>query len=308
MSRLRRLAFLILLLAGCTAPANQQHPAAEDAEEAQEAVHEDPRANVRFGMPSPVRADPSDRDAYLIERPQYVLSYNAHKRTPNWVSWRLNKGDIGHAARAAFEPDPLLPKGFAKVTSRVYDGSGFDRGHMCPAKDRSASAEDCAATFYMTNVVPQSPHSNQKAWERLESYCRTLVQKGHELSIVCGPAGVGGVGKKGRRDEIGKGRIEVTVPAKLWKVIVVLPEAGAAPRRNTRVIAVVMPNDQTVDYDWTPYRTSAAAIERMTGNRFFRNVPASVAAAMRRHVDEVAVRVSGRWGKPVTETMKGGGE
>lgn len=290
MSLVHRVLLLTMLVAaGCTAPTNSQRSAPEDAEEAQDAISEDPRANVRFGMPGPARAEPSDRDAYLIERPQYVLSYNAHKHTPNWVSWRLRKSDIGHAARAAFEPDPLLPKGFAKVTSHVYDGSGFDRGHMCPAKDRSASAEDCAATFYLTNVVPQSPNCNQKAWERLETYCRGLAQKGHDLFIVCGPYGVGGTGKNGHRDEIGKGHALVTVPAKLWKVIVVLPEDGAAPRKNTRVIAVVMPNDQTVDYDWTPYRTSAQAIEKMTGYRFFRNVPAVVAVAMRRHVDDVEV-------------------
>jgi endonuclease G len=38
--------------------------------------------NVRFGLPA--KADQKDRDAYLIERPQYVLSYNASTRTPNW--------------------------------------------------------------------------------------------------------------------------------------------------------------------------------------------------------------------------------
>jgi endonuclease G, mitochondrial len=292
MSPFHRLTLLALLLAGCTAQTTSQRSEPTDTEEAQEAVRDDPRLNVRFGMPGP--ATTAFRDAYLIERPQYVLSYNGHKHTPNWVSWRLRNSDIGKAARAAFEPDPLLPKGVAKVTSHVYDKSGFDRGHMCPAKDRSASAEDCAATFYLTNVVPQSPNCNQKGWERLESYCRDLAKKGHELQIACGPYGTGGTGKDGHRDTIGKGHVEVTVPAKVWKVIMVLPEEGAPPHKNTRVIAVVMPNDQTVDHDWTPYRTSVQAVEKMTGYTFFRSVPAPVAAALRRHVDDVEVHVSGR--------------
>jgi endonuclease G len=111
------------------------------------------------------------REAYLSERPQYVLSYNAKTRAPNWVSWRLRMQDIGTAARGPFAPDPLLPQGvIARVTSRDYDNSGFDRGHQCPAKDRSATQLDCDATFSMTNVVPQSPASNQKGWERLEDY------------------------------------------------------------------------------------------------------------------------------------------
>ena len=57
-----------------------------------------------------------------------ALSYNAEKRIPNWVSWRLAKGDIGQAARAPFELDPDLPRGFARVPPHVYDRSGFDRG------------------------------------------------------------------------------------------------------------------------------------------------------------------------------------
>jgi endonuclease G len=92
---------------------------------------------------------------------------------------------------------------------------------MCPAKDRSASPEDSQAVFYMTNVVPQSPASNQKAWERLEDYCRRLAKDGHVLYIACGPHGVGGTGKDGYKDEIGRGR-KITVPHVLWKVILVL--------------------------------------------------------------------------------------
>src|SRR5205807_8272183 len=103
----------------------------------------------------------------------------------------LRETDSGNAARGPFSPDPLLPRSIAHVTSHDYDGSGFDRGHMCPAKDRSASQADCDATFYLTNVVPQSPNSNQKAWERLESYCRELARQGYDLSIVSGPHGVG---------------------------------------------------------------------------------------------------------------------
>lgn len=109
--------------------------------------------NVRFGLPTLAKADSNQREDYLIARSQYTLSYNSKMRTPNWVSWCLTKNDIGKSKRGAFEPDPLLPKGFAKVTTHVYDGSGFDRGHMCPAQDRSSRQADMDATFYLTNVV-----------------------------------------------------------------------------------------------------------------------------------------------------------
>ena len=247
--------------------------------------------NVRFGQPGDATADPKQRENYLIERPQYVLSYNAKKRTANWVCWQLRKEDVGKAARGPFAPDPLLPEGFAHVTSHVYDRSGFDRGHMCPAKDRSASPKDCDATFYMTNVAPQSPASNQHAWERLEAYCRELVKDGHVLYIACGPHGVGGTGKMGHKDTIGTGRLNVTVPAKLWKVILVLPRADAEPRKNTRVIAVILPNDQTVNFDWAKYRVSVRTVEKLTGYKFFPALPKELARALKARADDVKVRV-----------------
>jgi endonuclease G len=269
----KRLAFSLLTFLVCLAPL----------------CAEEPSPNVHFGLPSPAKADAKQRDDYLIERSQYTLSYNAAMRRPNWVSWRLRKADIGKAERGPFEPDPLLPKGFAKVTSHTYDGSGFDRGHMCPAKDRSAEQKDCDATFNMTNVVPQSPASNQKGWERLEEYCRNLAHQGHVLYIACGPHGTGGTGKDGKKDEIGKGKVEVTVPAKLWKVVMVLPSEDAEPRKNTRVIAILMPNDQTVGFDWSKYRVSVKEIEKLTGYKFFPNLPEEIAAELKDKVDEVEI-------------------
>ena len=246
--------------------------------------------HVRFGMPSPAKTNVANRENFLIERPQYVLSYHAEKRTPNWVSWCLRHDDIGNAKRGAFEPDPLLPPGFAKVTTRVYNESGFDRGHMCPAQDRSSKQEDMDATFFLTNVLPQSPNTNRHAWEQLEIYCRDLTKQGQVLHICCGPSGVGGTGSNGLKKEIGNG-VTVTVPAQLWKVILVLPSEDAEPSRNTQTIAVIMPNDQNVDFDWHKYRVSVAAVEKLTGYTFFPNLPGDVIDAIKDRVDAAAVHL-----------------
>ncbi|HZZ80675.1 MAG TPA: DNA/RNA non-specific endonuclease [Gemmataceae bacterium] len=206
------------------------------------------------------------------------------------MSWVLRNSDIGNSKRGAFKPDPLLPAGFTQVTSAAYTGSGFDRGHMCPAADRSSDQADMDSTFRMTNIIPQSPAANQHAWERLEAYCRTLTKE-HTLYIACGPHGTGGEGKNGPADQIGKGKVIVRVPAKVWKVILVLPSEDAEPRRNTRAIAVIMPNDQSVGDDWTKYRVSVREVEKMTGHTFFRTVDADVAAEIKRDADSVKVKL-----------------
>ena len=277
------LGLALLTIAACSLSQDPESPVGKGSEAF--------NPNARFGLPSAAKPDPAQREDYLIERPQYVLSYNGKTKTPNWVSWRLRKDDIGKSTRGPFEQDPLLPKGFTRITSQVYNGSGFDRGHMCPAQDRSADQKDMDATFNMTNIVPQSPNSNQHGWERLESYCRSLTRDGHVLHICCGPHGVGGEGKNGQADEIGKGKLTVAVPAKLWKVILVLPSEDAEPRRNTRAIAVVMPNDQSVGFDWTGYRVSVRDVEKLTGYTFWPKIDADLAAEIKRDVDTVKVRV-----------------
>ena len=153
--------------------------------------------HLRWGNPSDASSNMGNPQNYLMQKKYYALSYNDAKGTPNWVSWRLVKEDIGGASREGlmFQADDELPAGFKKIVHRDYSGSGFDRGHMCPAADRSSDMESLKATFVMTNVVPQSAANNRKGWERFESHCRDLVNKEKELYIVAGPYGRGGAGE-----------------------------------------------------------------------------------------------------------------
>jgi DNA/RNA endonuclease G (NUC1) len=48
--------------------------------------------HLALGNPSNAGKNP---DNYLMVKPQYALSYNNSKGTPNWVSWELNKSYLG---------------------------------------------------------------------------------------------------------------------------------------------------------------------------------------------------------------------
>jgi endonuclease G len=248
--------------------------------------------NLALGNPSQAKPDPADKNNFLMLKKQYALSYNNAMGTPNWVSWRLVRDDLGDAPRGQFHPDTSLPRGFKRITPKDYTDSGFDRGHMCPHGDRAASAADSKATFTMTNMVPQSAELNQEAWNDLEIYCRELVRKHHKrLYIVCGPAGAGGVGKHGRKKTISDGR--VTVPAKCWKVVVVLDDGDSDDvekvNTRTRLIAVIMPNNDAVRHNWPRFRTSVRAVEELTGYVFFDKVPADVINPLKETVDEARI-------------------
>jgi len=245
--------------------------------------------HLKMGNPSGATSDQSDKDNFLMEKDYFALSYNDSKGTPNWVSWQLTKDDLGTAPRKPFYPDKDLPEGFKKVTPKDYVGGGFDRGHMCPHSDRAADDDTSTATFVMTNIIPQSPHVNQKAWDQLEIYCRDLVENHRKtLYIVSGPAGKGGKGRKGAKETLAAGK--VTVPATCWKVIMVLDAKRGNDLKKvndtTRLIAVIMPNDMTVGYEWGDYRVSVKEVEELSGYKFFDKVPSSIIDSLKEEVDE----------------------
>lgn len=190
-----------------------------------------------------------------MTKPQFALSYSRDRGGPNWVSWHVTEDWLGSAQRQNnFRADPELPQGWYRVTTSSYSRSGFDRGHNTLSADRTKSEEDNSATFLMTNIIPQAPKNNQETWANLEDYTRDLVEDGMEVYVVMGSYGVGGTGDSGTARTIDNGR--VTVPNRIWKVLVVLPEGENDLQRisaNTRVIAVDTPNSNVINTDWGKY-------------------------------------------------------
>jgi endonuclease G, mitochondrial len=244
--------------------------------------------NMLLGNPSSATADVVNANNYLMVKAQYSMSYNNSKLTTNWTSWHLYSGDLGSTDRTDdFRADATLPSGWYQVLSTDYQYStyGFDRGHMCPSADRTTSTENNSATFLMTNMIPQAPNNNQKTWANLENYCRTLVNAGDELYIICGPYGEGGTSAIGTFSKLGSG---VTVPSQTWKIVVVLSNGDNDLSRittSTRVIAVWMPNAQSISSTWTSYRVSVDYIESQTGYDFLSNVPTSIQDVIEANVD-----------------------
>jgi endonuclease G, mitochondrial len=243
--------------------------------------------SVHLAMGNPSSANAFVLTNYLLEKPQYVVSYNCSKGIPNWVSWQLNRSWLGNAPRQnSFRPDTTLPANCSRVTASDYTGGGFDRGHLAPSADRDNTIENNSATFLMTNMIPQAPDSNQGIWADLEDYCRDLVEAGKELYIIAGGYGTGGIGSNGFATAIAKGK--VVVPARTWKVIVVLDSAGNASSvsDSTRLIAVDIPNMQGIRNDkWKKYRVSVDSIESATGYDLLSNVSPSIQSVIEAKVD-----------------------
>jgi endonuclease G len=247
--------------------------------------------HLTMGNPSNATADVNQPTNYLMEKPQYALSYHRDHGRANWVSWHLDSSWMGSAPRQDdFRSDTTLPAGWYRVLGTDYSGSGFDRGHYCPSADRTSTVTNNSATFLMTNMMPQAPDNNQGPWADLEDYARTLVNAGNELHVVMGGAGQGGTGSNGGVTMTVAGG-HVQVPAQTWKVILVQPQGTndvARVTTSTRVIAVLMPNAQGIrTNNWQEYRVSVDELEQLTGYDFFSNVPAAVQASIESVVDNL---------------------
>ncbi|WP_062543371.1 DNA/RNA non-specific endonuclease [Rufibacter tibetensis] len=240
--------------------------------------------HLAMGNPSAAGTSYSN---YLVSKPQYVMSYNSYRGTPNWVSWHLSSAWVGTTPRQDdFRADTSLPSAFYRVQSSDYTGSGFDRGHNCPSADRTLTVADNSATFLMSNMIPQAGPNNQQTWAGLENYCRTLINVGNELYIIMGSYGKGGTGLNGYKETLAAGK--VTVPNRIWKVIVVLPNGTGDVSRvttSTRVIAVNTPNSTSISSTWGTYRTTVDAIEAATGYNILSNVSSTVQSTIEARVD-----------------------
>jgi len=249
--------------------------------------------NMALGNPSGATASLSTPNNYLLVKPQFTIGYNNQRGTPIWVSWHLNRAWMGSAPRQDdFRPDPALPGSFYAVSRNSYSGSGFDKGHNCPSADRTTDLDDNSATFLMTNMIPQAANNNQRTWGNLEEWTRAQVQRGQEVYVVMGSYGKGGTGLNGLKTTIDNGR--VTVPARVWKVLVVLPEGTNDLQRiaagKARILAVDTPNDQSASPDWSQYRVSIDALEAATGLDLLSALPIEAQTRLQKTVDIGPVR------------------
>lgn len=239
-----------------------------------------------FGNPSDAEPDVNNPENYLMAKPQYTVSYNTKTLCPNWAAWHLSTDDFGKADRSDdFRPDPELPSNWYAVKKADYQYNlyGYDRGHVCPSADRTATKEDNSMTFLMTNMVPQSPDNNRVIWMHFENYERELANAGNEVYIIAGPYGSGGTGAKGTFDEIpvklkSGETLHMNVPASTWKVLLAFPKGTDDINRissDTISIAINVPNKMGMGKtgDWEQFICSIDDIEALTGYDFFELLP-----------------------------------
>lgn len=201
----------------------------------------------------------------ILRRMAYTVSYNKEMKLPNWVAWQLTAEHAeGTASRSGmkFQEDEEVDE--PRATDADYRGSGYDRGHMCPAGDMKWSYDALLQTFIFTNCCPQIHGLNAGDWNEMEGQCRRWAKEYGQLYIACGPI----IYKSQRRKTIGRNK--VVVPEAFFKVVLRLKPTPAA-------IGFIYKNEAG-DRPKSAYVNTVDQVERITGYDFFASLPDDIEA------------------------------
>lgn len=191
----------------------------------------------------------------IIQHTGYTLSYSEEHEQPYWVAYVLTADEVFAASNDRndnFREDPAVPTGSATLAD--YKGSGYDRGHLCPAADQAWSAIAMDDSFFLSNMSPQTHAFNAGIWLNLESAVRTMAAQNQEICVVTGPVLTDGPYKT-------IGANKVSVPNYYYKVI--LDYYGS----EKKAIGFVLKQDSKGKLE--SFAVSVDDVEKLTGIDFF---------------------------------------
>ena len=191
------------------------------------------------------------QDVVVLKHTNYTSHFSKSKKYPVMVEWWETKAKIGCPnpipRKDNFKPDPQLP--IETDLAKDYVGSGFDRGHLMPAKSNQcqtpAIQDEC---FYFSNMVAQYHRLNAGDWKSLETLTRDVALISDSVHVWAGNVG--------ELKKIGK----VSVPTQCWKVFYVV--------RNKEWFAYLFQNDLSNPDGINNNKVEVSDIEKLTGFKF----------------------------------------
>lgn len=263
------------------------------------------RDHLEFGEPLPDTRSVF-RSTIRIDRRQFVAGYRELRGGPAWVSWNLNASHFGDAPRCdCFSAEPLLPPGVYRVVDFDYRGGGYDRGHMVQSESRTTTEQENAASFLLSNILPQAADNNQGPWLGFENWLNDRARvDGRELYVVAG-------GQYEPTPPSLKNEGRVQVPSWTWKVAVIVPAGQGlgwvtSPDR-IEVVAVRMPNRIEPGVPgsavgirgrpWQEFAVSVDQVEAWIGYDLLRALPDDIEAIVEARVFGASI-IAGRGLRP----------
>ncbi len=239
---------------------------------------------------------------------RYVLSHDNASKTPDFVVELLTKAKLTNKfprPSVDFSNDPCIPPdGQPDPGDYAKTPEHFEIGHLAPSEDFNNSSVNMRDTFVFSNAVPQAGDTfNAAIWRSLELQVRKAAIARKKLYVITGPIRGDGTTRKiniAKSENACGGAIELeTFPSKFVckarnqkkadkctsgvVVPVALYKIAYDPQQNA-VYAFVMGNHNYPTGLGRPFmeesRVNVGVIEKLTGLRFFADLPAQKRAGL----------------------------
>jgi endonuclease G, mitochondrial len=141
--------------------------------------------------------------------------------------------------------------------SIIYDGFGFDRGHLAPSADFRWSKQALSESYYYSNMTPQRKGFNRESWAEVETLLRRIVDNNPQnYLIITGPI------LTDTMKVIEKSINKLSIPDYHYKIIADL--SSDSPKG----MAFLMPN-RKCELPASEYVVTIDSIQQLTGLDFF---------------------------------------
>lgn len=190
----------------------------------------------------------TELNGQLIIHNYYNLYFSENYKQSLWVSYLLTTkmvkdGDNDIERLTYFKKDNLL--NLESNSHSDYNNSGYDRGHLAPARDFKFNEIAYRETFLTSNISPQTKELNRYEWKYLEEYIRDITIKNDSILIITGPIF--------SDKKIGK----LSIPIAFWKIIY----------KNEQVVSYLLYNSsEQIDFECC--LTTVDLIEKLTNIDF----------------------------------------
>lgn len=214
----------------------------------------------------------------------YAEAYEQAKWVGHIITPDVVNGVVGRTND--FRPDPKIKTGsaveqdyFLKIlqadSAYVYDGFGYDRGHLAPSADFRWSEKALSESYYYSNMSPQLADFNRGIWADLENLLRSYLYRNTntQLYVFTGPVLKAGL------PTVPRAKNKVAIPEQFWKI--------ALDLTNRKAVAFLMPQN-TKGYPLSSFATTIDEIEKLTGINFFAGLEDGLEETLEKQSDKTA--------------------
>jgi len=220
----------------------------------------------------------------ILRNEAFMLGYSEIYANPLWVTYQIQpkpEQTTRLERPERFQTDSRSVRcliQIACVSHDDYTGSQYDRGHLAPnhviATRYGAVAQH--ETFLMTNISPQKPDLNRRAWQRLEEIAaNTLSNRYSPFWVITGPI-------FDKNPSFLPGAKRIAIPKAFYKIFIRPAEReGDTPK----VLAFILPQEVKGTEDLSEFLTTVEAIQQQTGLDFFHQLDEGVESYIETLID-----------------------